>query len=66
MYVFAVYGVPCLAAGCRGSGAGQQAVRPGRGMLHQIIYSLRLSPLPPKKKSWFRLVVLKNYLQHLD
>ena len=23
-----------LFAGCRGSGAGQQAVRPGRGMLH--------------------------------
>ena len=34
MCVSAAYGVPCLAAGCRGSGAGQQGVRPGRGMLH--------------------------------
>ena len=33
MCVFADYGVPCLAAGGRGSGAGQQDVRPGRGML---------------------------------
>ena len=33
MCVFATYGVPCLAAGCRESGAGQQGVRPGRGML---------------------------------
>ena len=32
MCVFAAYGVPCLVAGCRGSGAGQQGVRPGRGM----------------------------------
>ena len=28
------YGVQCLVAGCRGSGTGQQAMRPGRGMLH--------------------------------
>jgi len=34
MCAIAVYGVQCLAAGCRGSGAGQQDVRPGRGMLH--------------------------------
>ena len=31
MFVFAAYGVPCLAAGCQGSGVEQQAVRPGRG-----------------------------------
>ena len=36
MCVFAAYGVPCLAAGCRGSVAGQQGVRPGRGMLHEV------------------------------
>ena len=34
MYAIAAYGVQCLAAGCQGSGAGQQGVRPGRGMLH--------------------------------
>ena len=28
MYAFAAYGVQCLAVGCRGSGAGQQGVRP--------------------------------------
>ena len=28
------YGVQCLVAGSRRSGAGQQAVCPGRGMLH--------------------------------
>ena len=33
MYAIAAYGVQCLAAGCRGSGAGQPGVRPGRGML---------------------------------
>ena len=38
-YIFAIaaYGVQCLAAGCRGSGAGQQGVRPGRGMLHDCV-----------------------------
>ena len=30
MYAIAAYGVQCLAAGCRGSGTGQQGVRPGR------------------------------------
>ena len=35
MYATAAYGVQCLAAGCRGSGAGQQGVRPGRGMLYE-------------------------------
>jgi hypothetical protein len=34
MYVIAAYGVQCLAAGYRGSGAGQQVMRPGTGMLH--------------------------------
>ena len=34
MCVIAAYGVQCLAAGCRGSGAGQQAIRPEKGMLH--------------------------------
>ena len=32
--VISAYGVQCLVAGCRGSGAGQQGVRTGRGMLH--------------------------------
>ena len=36
MYATAAYGVQCLAAGCRGSGAGQQGVRPGRGMLYVL------------------------------
>ena len=30
MYAIDAYGVQCLAAGCRESGAGQQGVRPGR------------------------------------
>jgi hypothetical protein len=34
--VITAYGVQCLVAGCRGSGAGQQAMRPGRGMLHDV------------------------------
>ena len=34
MCVTAAYDVQCLVAGCRGSGARQQAIRPGRGMLH--------------------------------
>ena len=32
--VIIAYGVQCLVAGCRGSGAEQQAMRPERGMLH--------------------------------
>ena len=36
MCVVDAYGVQCLAAGCRGSGAGQQGVRPGREMLHEV------------------------------
>jgi hypothetical protein len=34
MCVTTAYGVQCLVAGCRGSDAEQQAVCPGRGMLH--------------------------------
>ena len=34
--VIIAYGVQCLVAGCRGSGVGQQAMRPGRGMLHDV------------------------------
>jgi hypothetical protein len=34
MCVITAYGVQCLVAGCRGSGAGQQAVSPERGILH--------------------------------
>ena len=34
MCVITAYGVQYLVAGCRGSGAGDQAMRPGRGMLH--------------------------------
>ena len=33
MYVITAYGVQCLVAGCRRSGAGQQAMCPGRRML---------------------------------
>ena len=29
MCVTSAYGVPCLVAGCRGLGAGQQTMRPG-------------------------------------
>ena len=43
MCVITAYGVQCLVAGCRGSGAGQQGVRPGRGMLHDYSYNI---PLP--------------------
>jgi hypothetical protein len=33
MCVITAYGVQCLVVGCRGSGAEQQALRPGRRML---------------------------------
>ena len=36
MCVITAYGVQCLVAGCRGSGAGQQAMCPERGMLHVV------------------------------
>jgi len=34
MCVITAFGVQCLVAGCRGSNAGQPAMCPGRGMLH--------------------------------
>ena len=34
MCVITAYDVQFLVAGCRGSGAGQQAMCPGRGMFH--------------------------------
>ena len=34
MCVVTAYVVQCLVTGCRGSGTEQQAVSPGRGMLH--------------------------------
>ena len=37
MCVITACGVQCLVTGCRGSGAEQQAVSPGRGMLHFVI-----------------------------
>ena len=37
MCVITAYGVLCLVAGCRGSGAGQQAVRPRGGILHDCV-----------------------------
>ena len=40
MRVITTYGVQCLIAGCRGSGAGQQALCPGRGMLHYAYQKL--------------------------
>jgi len=36
--VITAYGVQCLVAGCRESGAGQQAVSPGRGIIIKIIF----------------------------
>ena len=42
MCVIAAYAVQCLVAGCRGSGAGQQGVRPGRGMLHDSRHATSL------------------------
>ena len=46
MCVIAAYGVQCLVAGCRGSGAGQQGVRLGRGMLHFVQHPSLPLPLP--------------------
>jgi hypothetical protein len=40
MCVITAYGVQCLVAGFRGSGTGQQAVSPGRGMLHDAVVQL--------------------------
>ena len=36
MCVIIAYGVQYLGAGCRGSDAEQQAMRPGRGILHDL------------------------------
>ena len=47
MCVIAAYGVQCLVAGCRGSGAGQQGVREGRGVLHVcVVRSITASHIP--------------------
>ena len=35
--VITAYGVQFFVTGCRGSGAGQQTVSSGRGMLHDIV-----------------------------
>jgi hypothetical protein len=47
MRVIAAYDVQCLAAGCQGSGAEQQAVSPGRGMLHDGIVGPMGPTQPP-------------------
>ena len=53
MCVITAYGVQCLVAGCRGSGAEQQAMCPGRGMLQEVqhpsswTHSLLLCTWPP-------------------
>jgi len=44
MCVITTYGVQCLVAGCRGSGAEQQAMRLGRGMLHNYSRATSLFP----------------------
>jgi len=44
--VITAYGMQCLVAGCWGSGTGQQAMRPGRGMLHDCVVSLLTYSLP--------------------
>ena len=42
MCVIAAYGVQCLAAGCWGSGTGQQGVRPGRWKLHDSVHHVQM------------------------
>ena len=42
MCVITAYGVQCLVAGCRGSGAGKQAMCTGRGMLHDCSHATSL------------------------
>ena len=42
--IIAAYDVQCLVAGCLGSGTGQQAMRPGRGMLHSWVMQHSLLP----------------------
>ena len=43
MRFITAYGVQCLVAGCWGSSAGQQAMLPGRGMLHDISMHMQRS-----------------------
>jgi hypothetical protein len=56
MCVITAYGVQCLVAGYRGSSAGQQAVRPGRGMLHDAVvqhpssWTYNLLPAPDPRQ----------------
>jgi len=61
MCVITAYSVQCLVAGCRGSGAGQQGVRPERGMLHFYAHHQELETicvlLPPVVCSVWLLVV---------
>ena len=73
MCVTTAHGVRCLVAGCRGSGAGQQAMRPGRGMLHDgvvmclsvhrcICVEKKNEPDPPE---WFIvLIICSTYFGH--
>ena len=42
MCVITAYGAQCLVVGCRRSGAGQQGVRSGRGMLHDVQWFIAL------------------------
>ena len=54
MCVITAYGMQCLVAGCRGSGAGQQAMRPGRGMLHDDVVQHPLGRVEVQLHSVFR------------
>ena len=47
MCVITAYGMQCMVAGCRGSGAGQQGVRPGRGMLNDVSRATSLPGFEP-------------------
>jgi hypothetical protein len=51
MCVITAYGVKCLVAGCRGSGADQQAMCPGRGMLHDFVVSTIWTEVMEKLRS---------------
>jgi len=46
MCVITAYGVQCLVTVCLGSGAEQQAVSPGRGILHEIQHPFSCCYLP--------------------
>ena len=56
MCVITAYGVQYLVAGCRGSGAEQQAMCPGRGMLHDEWHS----SFVVCSASWDRLVSFRG------